>query len=308
MIALKDLEIFVRTVQGGSLSAAARMMDITPAAASASLKRLEADLGVRLFVRSTRSQRLSQEGEAYLQHCLQALELLDQGRRAATAGQLELSGSLQLSMPSDIGRRLLLPWLDEFVADYPRLQLRVQVSDRVADVFQQPVDIAIRYGNPPDSRMVALPLAPGNRRVLCASPAYLERHGGPETPADLVRHNCLCFMLSDQVHDRWRFSRDGEESLVNVRGNRIADDGETVRRWAVAGHGIAYKSRLDVQRDLLEGRLIALCTEWSGEHSPLNLLCASRREISPTVQLLRQHLQLRIEQEDGVAQSCQSCA
>lgn len=296
MIALKDLEIFVRTVQGGSLSAAARMMDITPAAASASLKRLEADLGVRLFVRSTRSQRLSQEGEAYLQHCLQALELLDQGRRAATAGQLELSGSLQLSIPSDIGRRLLLPWLDEFVADYPRLQLRVQVSDRVADVFQQPVDIAIRYGNPPDSRMMALPLAPGNRRVLCASPAYLERHGRPETPADLVRHNCLCFMLSDQVHDRWRFSRDGEESLVNVRGDRIADDGETVRRWAVAGHGIAYKSRLDTEQDLRDGRLVALCTAWSGESSPLNLLCASRRQIGPAVQLLRQHLQGRIDQ------------
>ncbi|MDX9838948.1 MAG: LysR family transcriptional regulator [Azoarcus sp.] len=296
MIALKDLEIFVRTVHAGSLSAAARLMDITPAAASASLKRLEADLGVRLFVRSTRRQRLSQEGEAYLQHCLQALELLDQGRRAATAGQLELSGTLQLSIPSDIGRRLLLPWLDEFLADYPRLQLRVQVSDRVADVFQQPVDIALRYGNPPDSRMVALPLAPDNRRVLCASPAYLDRCGTPETPADLVRHNCLCFMLNDQVHDRWRFSRGNEESLVNVRGNRIADDGETVRRWAAAGHGIAYKSFLDAQQDLRDGRLVALCTDWSGEPSPLNLLCASRRQIGPAVQLLRQHLQRRIDQ------------
>jgi DNA-binding transcriptional LysR family regulator len=190
----------------------------------------------------------------------------------------------------------LLPWLDEFLADYPRLLLRVQVSDRVADVFQQPVDIALRYGNPPDSRMVALPIAPDNRRVLCASPDYLERFGMPGSPADLVRHNCLCFMLNDQVHDRWRFSRDGEESQVNVRGNRIADDGEVVRRWAVAGHGIAYKSRLDVEPDLLEGRLVALCTDWSGEPSPLNLLCASRRQIGPAVQLLRQHLQRRIDQ------------
>lgn len=294
MIGLKDLEIFVRTAQSGSLSAAARLLDLSPAVASASLKRLEEHLGMRLFIRSTRSQRLSQEGEIYLQHCQQALQLLADGEEALVAGRAVVRGTLQLSMPSDLGRNILLPWLDEFQALYPDLQLRVQLSDRIADVYRQPVDVSLRYGEPPDSRLVAIPLMASNRRILCASPAYLARYGEPKTPAELVDHNCLSFMLGDYIHDRWRFFRDGSETSVQVRGNRIADDGDTVRRWALAGHGVAYKSQLDIRHELQDGRLIGLCRDWAGESVPLNLVCADRRQLSPTVQLLRQFLLERL--------------
>lgn len=294
MIAIRDIEIFVRTAQSGSLSAAARLLDLTPAAASASLKRLEAHLGTRLFVRSTRSQRLSHEGEVYLQHCQQALQNLDDGRDAVVVGRTVVRGPLQLSIPSDLGRNILLPWLDAFIDRYPELQLRVQISDRVADVFRQPVDVALRYGVPPDSRMIAIPLLASNRRVLCASPAYLARHGVPKSPSELVAHNCLCFMLGEYMHDHWRFFYHGAEESVQVRGNRLSDDGDTVRRWALAGHGVAYKSQLDIRRELRDGRLVALCRDWEGERVPLNLICADRRQLSPAVQLLRQFLLERL--------------
>lgn len=294
MISLKDLEIFVRTAQAGSLSAAARLLDLSPAVASASLKRLEEHLGMRLFIRSTRSQRLSPEGEVYLQHCQQALQLLADGQEALVAGHAVVRGTLHLSIPSDLGRNILLPWLDEFLARYPGLQLRLQLSDRIADIYRQPVDVSLRYGEPPDSRLVAMPLLAANRRVLCASPAYVARHGAPQAPAELVHHNCLCFMLGDYVHDRWRFFRDAGEASVQVRGDRVSDDGDTVRRWALAGHGVAYKSQLDIRRELQDGRLIELCRDWSGEKAPLNLICADRRQLSSVVQLLRQFLLERL--------------
>ena len=290
MINLKDLEIFVHTEQAGSLSAAARLLNLTPAVASASLKRLEEHLGMRLFIRSTRSQRLSHEGEVYLQHCQQALQLLADGHEALVAGRTVLGGTLQLSIPSDLGRNIFLPWLDEFLILHPGLQLRTQLSDKVTNIYREPVDIAIRYGKPPDSSMVAIPLVADNRRVLCASPDYLSRHGEPQTPGELVDHNCLCFMLGEYVHDRWHFSQGGRKTSVQVRGNRVSDDGDMVRRWALAGHGIAYKSQLDIQRELQDGRLITLCREWLSEYTPLNLICADRRQLSPVVRRLHPFL------------------
>ena len=294
MKTLQDLELFVRTAELGSLSAAARRLELTPAAASAALKRLEAALQAPLFVRSTRSLRLTAEGEVFVQHCRQALELLAEGRAAVTSGRAVVRGVLQLSLPSDLGRNVLLPWLDAFQQHHPAVALRLQLSDRLADVYRQPVDLTIRYGTLPDSSLVALPLVPGNRRVLCASPDYLARAGAPASPAELVGHNCLCFMLGEAVHDRWRFFRDGQEQSVAVRGDRVSDDGDVVRRWALAGHGLAYKSRLDVHADLQAGRLVAVCADWQGELAPLNLLCADRRQLSPAVQQLRDFLTPRL--------------
>lgn len=288
-----DLEVLVRAADAGSLSAAARALDLTPAAASAALKRVEAELGVALFVRSTRSLRLTGEGETFLEHCRRALDALRDGREALASGQAAIGGTLQLSAPSDFGRNQLLPWLDAFLARYPGIQLRLQLSDRLANVYRQPVDIAIRYGEPPDSSLVALPLARDNRRVLCASPDYLARRGVPAGPQALAGHDCLCFMLGDYVHDRWRFERDGRELILPVRPRRIADDGEVVRRWALAGQGVAYKSRLDVAPDLAAGRLCVLCPEWMGEPSPLYFMCPDRRQLSPVVQMLREFLQAR---------------
>ncbi len=294
MKALQDLEIFVLTSETGSLSAAARRLDLTPAATSAALKRLEAELGAALFVRSTRSLRLTPQGELFLAHCSQALATLGAGRDAI-AGDGNLQGTLQLSLPSDLGRHQLLGWLDDFQQRHPGVTLRVQLSDRMADVYRQPVDLAIRYGVPGDSSLIAVPLAADNRRILCAAPAYLQRAGMPQQPDDLRQHNCLCFQLGEQVHQRWQFFRYGVAHSVQVSGNRVSDDGAAVRHWALAGYGIAYKSALDVLPDLHAGRLVALCPPWLGEPAPLHMMCADRRLLNPVVQALRHYLGERLQ-------------
>ena len=293
---VRDMEVFVLAAETGSLSAAARRLDMSPAAASLAVKRLEAEVDAPLFLRTTRSLRLTQAGQVFLEPCRQALQLLVDGRDAALSDSAALSGVLQLSLPSDLGRNAVLNWLDDFQRRYPRIQLRLLLSDRVADIYRQPVDLALRYGTLPDSSLVALPIAPQNRRVLCAAPTYLARAGTPARPEALIEHNCLCVTLGDSVHDHWRFYRDGQELAVSVRGNRVSDDGDAVRRWALAGHGIACKSALDVADDLRAGRLLRLCPEWSGEALPLSLVCADRRQISPVVQALRTFLAERCAQ------------
>ncbi len=311
MKSLQDLDIFVRTADSGSLSATARALDLTPAAASAALKRLEAELGVTLFVRSTRSLRLTQEGELFLEHCRPALAGLRQVSDQLAGGQAALRGTLQLAAPSDLGRNVLMPWLDEFQRLHAGVDLRLHLSDRVANVYSEPVDAAFRYGKPQDSSLVALPLSDTHRRVLCAAPAYLQEHGTPATPHDLAGHDCLCFMLGEEVHDRWSFWPSGQGAAppqpvhVRVRGRNVANDGDAVRRWAVAGRGIAYKSYFDVAEDLAQGRLIALCTDWATERVPLYLVAPTRRQFTPLVRALRDFVAVRLaelEAAPGTAQ------
>lgn len=294
MKSLKELRIFVETCREGSLSACARKLDLSPALVSAAIKRLEAELDTPLFVRSTRSLRLTLEGERFLSGCREALELLDETRASLDRSRIELRGVLQLSAPSDLGRNLLLPWLDDFMEQHPRVKARLQFSDSLADLYSQPVDLALRYGEPRDSGLIALPIALQNRPVLCASPAYLARHGRPETPTDLLQHNCLCHALSDTLHDRWTFHREGETVTVEVAGDRQCKDGDVTRRWAVAGRGIALKSRLDIALELRDGRLVELDLGWSFAPFPLYLLCAQRRLLNPTVLALKDHLVERV--------------
>ncbi|MFP6561975.1 LysR family transcriptional regulator [Paraburkholderia sp. B3] len=294
MIRLEDLVIFISAVDHGSLSAAARQLDLTPAVASAGLKRLEAELGTRLIARSTRSLRLTPDGEGYLRYARNVIEQVEAGQNAVAHGRKTIGGTVSLSVPSDLGRNVLAVWLDEFQSQHPAVSLQVHPGDSVTDMFRAPIALAIRYGVPEDSTLVALPLVPENRRVLCASPDYFARHGRPGSPAALAQHNCLCYALSDTLHDRWTFSRNGEATVVNVRGDRSSDDGELVRRWALAGRGVAYKSRLDVLADLKAGRLEATLTDFEGESAPLHLVCAHRTMLSPTVNALRDLLRERL--------------
>lgn len=295
MLRLDDLALFIRTAELGSLSAAARELDISPAVASAGLKRLEAQLQARLIVRSTRSLRLTPEGELYLVHARLALQSLEEGRQQLVGSQEGICGVLQLSAPSDLGRNTLLPWLDAFQDEHPQLQLRLLLADRVADLFREPVDIALRYGAPEDSSLVALPVAPENRRVLCASPSYLARHGSPRSVEELHQHNCLLYMLHGRAYDRWHFQDGKREVLMNVAGDRVCDDADVTRRWAVAGRGVVYKSWLDVAEDVCEGRLQVLLPNWLGEPTPLYLVCAHRAQLSKAVHLLREFVQLRCQ-------------
>jgi DNA-binding transcriptional LysR family regulator len=293
MIRLEDLVIFISAVDNGSLSAAARQLDLTPAVASAGLKRLEAELGARLIARSTRSLRLTPDGEGYLRYARSVIEQVEAGQNAVARGRQTIGGSVSLSMPSDLGRNVLMVWLDEFQSLHPAVSLQVHAGDSVTDMFRAPIALAIRYGVPEDSTLVALPLVPENRRVLCASPDYFARHGRPASPADLAQHNCLRYALSDTLHDRWTFFKHDDATVVSVRGDRSSDDGELVHRWALAGRGIAYKSRLDVLADLKAGRLEAALTDFEGESAPLHLVCAHRTMLSPTVNALRDLLRER---------------
>lgn len=295
MLRFDDLQLFVRAADLGSLSAAARAMDLSPAVASAALKRIEQQLGARLLARSTRSLRLTAEGEGFLAYARAALGSLEEGRRLLARGQDQVSGVLQLSAPSDFGRNLLVPWLDEFQREHPLLTVRLLLGDRIADLFRQPVDVALRYGAPEDSSLVALPIAADNRRVLCAAPAYLARHGELRQLEQLAQHNCLLFMLGSRVHDHWHFHDGKREVSLTVSGDRFSDDADVVRRWAVAGAGVAYKSWLDVAADVQAGRLRVLLPELQGERAPLNLLCAHRAQLSKPVNLLREMLRLRCE-------------
>ena len=287
---LQDLQVFVLTADHGSLTAAARSLDLSPAVASASLKRLESELGTVLLLRSTRSQRLSAEGERLLPAARLALAGLQDAIEELATGRQVVRDHLQISMPSGLGRNHILGWLDDFQQRYPEVSLRLQLSDRIADIYRQPVDLAIRYGRQADSGLVAIPLAADNRRVLWAAPDYIARHGQPASPEQLSQHNCLRFRLGDELHELWKFSRDGHDSFIAITGNRVADDGDAVHRWALNGQGIAYKSGLDVAASLQSGQLIQLCPDWQGESAPLSLICADRRQLSPTVVLLRDHL------------------
>ena len=293
MLRFDDLQLFVRAADLGSLSAAARVMDMSPAVASAALKRIEAQLGTRLLARSTRSLRLTAEGDGFLEYARTALSSLDEGRRLLARGQDQVSGVLQLSAPSDFGRNLLLPWLDEFQREHPGLTVRLLLGDRIADLFRQPVDIALRYGEPEDSSLVALPVAADNRRVLCASPDYLMRHPAPRHLEQLLQHNCLLYMLGTRVHDHWQFNDGKRELGLTVSGNRFSDDADVVRLWAIAGQGIAYKSWLDVAGDVQAGRLKVLLPELVCERAPLNLLCGHRAQLSKPVRLLHDMLSER---------------
>jgi len=288
---LADLEVFVCTAESGGLSAAARKLDLSPAVASAALKRLESDLGVMLFARTTRSMRLTVEGERLLARCRPLLAELQIAEEEVEAGRFVISGDLQVSMPSDLGRNVILPWLDEFQTLHPQIRLRVQMSDRIANLYRDPVDLAIRYGKPPDSSMVALPLVMENRRVLCASPVYLEKHGDLNSPQDLTKHNCLCLMIGDVLYHQWRFTKNGKTLSIDVSGNRMADDSDAIRRWTVGGYGICYRSRLDVAHEVAAGRLRILCGDWEGEPFPLYIVCPDRRQLSPMVRLLREFLE-----------------
>ena len=299
---LEDLRLFVRSAALGSFSAAARECGLLPGQVSTAIRRLERALSVRLFARSTRSLRLTIEGEQYLPCAHQALLNLQEGldRLGAEPGQLR--GTLQLSAPSDLGRSLLVPWLTEFRQIHPQLELRLHLSDLVADVFRDPVDVAIRYGRLPDASYLAMPLLPGHRRVLVASPDYLRRRGPVRELTDLSQHDCLCFTLGGRVHDLWHFPDGTGTKAVAVQGPLVSNDAEVVRRWAVAGQGITYRAWLDVCSDLRAGRLLQLLPEQPGELMPLHLVYPHREHHLPVIAPLHAFLAERCQRHaDGPA-------
>lgn len=290
MIRLDDIQIFVRVAELGGFSAAGKSLEISPAVASVAIKRLEQNLNTTLFVRTTRSLSMTQAGQLYLAHAKAALQAIQQGESAIALKQGEISGRLSISVPSDLGRGMLRHSLSIFQRAHPKLELKIMPSDRIFDLYKTPVDVAIRYGTPSDSGLYATALVADNRRVVCASPEYFKLHGTPERPDELSQHDCLCFMLNDVVHNRWQFGEPHDKQIVTVNGNKVSDDGDMVRQWAVDGEGIAYKSRLDVLGDVRAGRLQLALEDYMTEPAPLHFITAQRVSEMPAAQALLDHL------------------
>lgn len=287
---LEDLQIVLKVAELHSITAAATALDLRTATASAAVKRVEKSLGSELFIRTTRSLRLSTAGERYLPQCEQALALLEQARHSVRTDQQKIEGELRISLSSDLGRNLVLPWLDEFMAIHPDIRIRVNISDSNIDFYRDSVDMALRYGSPSDATLYGFRICdvPG---LLCASKQYLEQHESPSHPQDLASHNGLFYQLHDILHDVWTFTDDQQTYKIKMSGNRASNDGDLVRRWCVAGHGIAVKSCLDMSDDLLSGRVTPLMKKYRAKKTELWLVCPSRQSITPAVRLLRDFLQ-----------------
>lgn len=282
---LAEISVFLDAAALGSFSAAGRKHGLSPAAASAAIARLEASLGATLFERTTRQLRLTEEGQHYRHYSEQALDLLAQAEDGLQTGGDTVRGVVRISAPSDIGRQLLLPMLDRFAALHPQLRHALTLSDATANLVQDDIDLAIRYGELPDSDMVARLLHAG-RRVVCVSPALAARVGLPAAPGDLARLPALVLTGNDGAPQEWRYREDGKRRSLRLQGAWHSNDGEIIRRWAVAGHGYAYKSLLDIGDDLRAGRLHTVLDEYFGDSVPLNLLYRRSRFQPPRVALL----------------------
>lgn len=290
---LPALQLALRAAELGSVAAAARERDWLPATATAAIRRLEAQLGAALFTRNSRALRPTPEGAAFLQRAREALTLLGDGVAALREPLAQVRGLLRLGMPADLGTRLLRPLLDEFMALHPALQLELQVGDRLSDLAREPVDAALRYGEPQQPGLIVRRLA-DNHRVLVASPDYLARAGTPQTAEDIAQHQGISLRLASRPGHVWTLLDESRPVTLRPQVRRIADNGLVTREWALAGHGIAMKSRLDVADDLAAGRLVQVLPALRSAPYPLVLALASGSHLSARVRALGDFLSERL--------------
>jgi DNA-binding transcriptional LysR family regulator len=293
-----DLNLFIRIVETGSLTETAKQLNITPAAVSSALRRLEKQLDLQLFIRTTRQLRITSQGEQFLFHCRQALSALEQGRIAAHQMQGRISGTLRLSVSSDLGRNIVLPWIDELLDLHPDLSVDLTVGDSLSDFFLDQVDVALRYGKPEDSTMVSFHIATMNR-ITCASPDYIANFGGLSDPDDLRKHNCLLYRRGGRLFDNWEYIDDAGSHKIRVDSNRVSNDTDIVRRWAVSGKGIVNRAEIDVVSDLRNGELVQLLPGFQSPSVELYLICPSRKQASPAVIAFRELLREKSAQMLG---------
>lgn len=292
-----DITLFLRVLDSGSISAAARSLDLSVAVASQRLKRLERNLGVRLLHRTTRRLHATPEGAALAEQgrvLVEDLEALTTGLRRAGTG---VAGTLRMTMSATFGQKYISPLLPEFLASNPAVRISVDLTDHMLDLVSSGFDLAIRIGALDDSTLVARKLAV-NRRVLCASPEYLRRHGVPKKPSDLERHECLILMGRDGRQDVWRMA-DGESGEVAVRVNgRIESNlGELLRDAAVAGLGIAMHSTWHVNDDLRADRLRVVLPDYPLRETGIYAVMPQRRLVPPRVRAFVDLLTARLGED-----------
>jgi len=278
---LQDMDLFVRAVAAGSLSAAGRELGLSPAAASKRLARLEGRLGARLLQRSSRRLSLTDNGALYLERCQAILAEVAEAEALLAGDDAQVRGTLRVSATSGLGRRWVGPVAAAFAARHPEVAVQLSLTDRVVDLVESGVDCAVRVGPLVDDRLIARKLA-DNRRVVCATPAYLRVYGVPATPAELARHACLVLATGNALHADWRFRPlhgAATHVRVRVRGRLASDNGQQVHDWMLAGHGLARRSFWDVADELASGRLVEVLRDWSDEDAPISVIYASRRHL-----------------------------
>lgn len=285
----KEFSTFVGVAHGGSFSAAARAEGITPAMIGRRIDRIEERLGVKLFKRSTRQVTLTPEGAAFLEDCQRILAELLAAEESLSAGVKGATGCLIVSAPTAFGRKHIAPHLPDFVALHPALSVTLHLSERLVDLKNERIDLAIRIADLKSADLHAARLA-RNHRVVCGSPAYFRRSGKPRVLADLAHHNCLITATEDGLSGHWSFQENGKPRSVKVAGNLHCNDGEVLTRWGLTGHGLAWRSAWEVNDNIKRGKLATVLDEFASPGNNIYAVYAERRHLPVRVRLFIDYL------------------
>jgi len=275
---LGDMTLFLAVLDAGGLAAGGRRLGLSAASVSERIARIEEASGARLLVRTTRSMSLTDEGRLYAEAARNILLEVEDLDARLREGVDQLSGRVRIAAPFDLGRNRLSRIIDDFMTEHPAISIELLLSDGFDNLVTESVDFALRYGTLADSGLMVRRLG-DNRRVVCAAPAYLERSGVPVVPEDLSSHDCLIMRFGILWNDVWSFSINGKAIDINIRGRRSANDGDLIRQWALAGHGIALKSIWDVLADIAAGRLVPLLEDYAAAGNAVQIVYPSRRRL-----------------------------
>ena len=285
----KQIETFVAVAQKGSLSAVAQAEGVAPAIIGRRIDALEARLGVKLLVRATRRISLTFEGSAFLEDCQRILNEFHNAEASVSLGGVKASGHVRVSAPAGFGRRHVAPLLPGFLDANRDVTISLDLSDRLADIVNEGIDVAIRIGQLDDSNLVGVKLA-ANQRVVVASPSYLAARGTPQHPDDLAKHNCLTFGNYGNQARGWLFTIEGQPTPVRVNGNMECNDGAVLHDWSLDGRGLAWRSMWEVRDDLSTGRLVTVLDAFSAPDNAIYAVFAQRRHLPLRVRMFIDHL------------------
>jgi DNA-binding transcriptional LysR family regulator len=281
---LKQIESFVSVSTKGSLTAAALAEGVAPAVIGRRIDALEERLGVKLLVRTTRRITLTHEGSAFLEDCQRLLADLANAEASVTEGGVKASGHLRITAPAGFGRRHVAPLVPAFAAQHPEVSLSLNLSDRVVDIVNEGFDCAVRVGDLPDSSLISVRLA-DNRRLCVAAPAYLEKAGTPQTPAELMKHQCLT-LSSDASQTRgWAFKVDNEVLHLRPSGRLDCSDGQVLHDWCLRGLGLAWRSTWEVEADVAAGRLNVVLDKFAAAPNGIYAVFPSAKHLPLRVRL-----------------------
>ena len=276
-----DLGFFSTLASSGSLSAAARELNITTPAVSKHLAQMEARVGMPLVVRTTRRMSLTPEGELYLEHARRILGEIEGMGELLGLSKATPKGLLRVNATLGFGRSHVAPLVSRFVRQYPQVEAQLQLSVNPPPLTEDSWDVCIRFGEPPDARVIARRLA-DNRRLLCAAPSYLAKHGTPKVPNDLTRHNCIGIRQGEEAYGLWRLStgrgRHRSTQAVKIRGNLTTNDGEIAVSWALEGHGILMRAEWDIRRYLSSGRLVQVLPQHETPDADIHAVYPQRHQ------------------------------